>query len=135
MNYRALVHLHWWRRLGWALIALVVLLSLAAPLPLPEIGPPDWRDKAGHLLAYATVAGWYAQLLPPGRALAGSALALVGLGGALELVQGLTPDRLPEWRDFLANTLGVALGAATALTPLARLLLHFDGAERRMGRA
>ncbi len=135
MNYRPLAHLHWWKRLGWVLIVLVILLSLAAPLPLPEIGPPNWRDKAGHLLAYATLAGWYAQLLPPGRVLAGCALALVGMGGALELLQGLTPDRLPEWQDFFANSLGVALGAASAFTPLSRLLLHCDGAGRRMGRA
>lgn len=128
MNYRPLVHLRWWQGVACALIVVVVVLSLSAPFALPEIGPPDWRDKAGHLLAYAAVAGWYAQLLPPGRALAGCALALFAMGGALELLQGLTPDRLPDWRDFIANTLGVALGAASAFTPLARLLLRCDGA-------
>ena len=57
MNYRALDHLHWWKRIGWALIALVIVLSLVAPLPLPAIGPVCWRDKASHLLAYAVSKG------------------------------------------------------------------------------
>ena len=126
MNSRALAHLHWWKRIGWALIALVIVLSLVAPLPLPAIGPVGWRDKASHLLAYAALAFWYAQLLPPGRALLVCALALVALGGVLECLQGLTPDRLPEWRDFIANTLGVVLGAASAFTPLSRVLQTLD---------
>ena len=36
---------------------------------------------------------------------------LVCLGGAIELAQGFTPDRSQELFDFLADLIGVCLGA------------------------
>ncbi len=37
---------------------------------------------------------------------------LVSYGAAMELLQGLVPRRTVEFRDFVANTLGIAVGAA-----------------------
>jgi glycopeptide antibiotics resistance protein len=45
-------------------------------------------------------------------------VAVVLFGAAIELLQGLTPDRLPDALDALANSGGVLLGwLATRLLP------------------
>ncbi|AGW12240.1 VanZ family protein [Megalodesulfovibrio gigas] len=94
-------------RLMWlASMALVTALSL-----LPDVGPPavfDHVDLVAHLIAYA----WLALL--PRLALRQSdrtwAWGMLGLGLALELLQGLTPYRSLSLWDMLANTAGVGLG-------------------------
>lgn len=107
---------------GWLLCA---ALSLSAPLPLPEAF--SLSDKIGHVLAYATLAGWAAQLFARRRALASSLIALVALGIVLETLQGaLTVTRLADPADAVANTLGVLLGGAIARTPAATLLLRIE---------
>lgn len=94
------------RAIWLASLALVVALSL-----LPDVGPPavfNHADLAAHAIAYA----WLALL--PRLALRHNprawALAMLGLGLALELLQGLTPYRSLSGWDMAANTLGVALG-------------------------
>jgi len=97
----------WWHAVGWFGIGLLIYLSLT-PQP-PEI-PVEQGDKIGHSLAYATLMFWWAQLLvgtPERRWLAA---ALVGLGIALEYVQGWTGWRTFDYFDMLADAVGVALG-------------------------
>ena len=54
-------------------------------------------------------------------------LALVGLGIALELAQGLlTSDRHMAVYDAVVDAIGVALGLATGWTSFATILLRFD---------
>lgn len=106
---------------GW--VACVVL-SLLPSLPLPDV--PD-SDKWGHFLAYFTLSAWAVGLFASRRAHLLAALALVGLGVAMEIAQAsLTTMRVGDLRDALANTLGVALGLALTFTPSARFLHHLD---------
>lgn len=106
---------------GW--LACVVL-SLLPSVPLPDV--PD-SDKVGHFLAYFTLSAWAVGLFASRRAHLLAALALVGLGVAMELAQAsLTTVRMGDIRDALANTLGVAAGLALTFTPAARFLHHLD---------
>ena len=67
------------------------------------------------------------QLFSGRRALAFAALGLVVLGIGIEIAQGLlTTTRAADPRDAVANTLGVALGMATVLTPWRHLLLRWE---------
>lgn len=92
------------------MIAAVVVASLLPSSSLPE---PSFTgiDKVEHLLAYALLSGYAVLLFATGRAHGVAALALVGLGIAMEGAQAaLTTTRLADPGDMLANTLGVALG-------------------------
>ena len=91
---------HTWWSIGAVLVAVVVILSLAPPGEGTAILP----DKVVHFCTYFILGFWFVSL-----AMRHWLLALTGvifLGGALELLQGLTPLRQPEWLDFIANTSG-----------------------------
>ena len=105
-----------WQAVGWFGIGLLIYLSLT-PQP-PEI-PVEQGDKIGHSLAYATLMLWWAQLLPNAPQRRWLAAALIGLGIALEYVQGWTGWRTFDYFDMLADAIGVALGwlAAYPRTP------------------
>jgi VanZ family protein len=95
---------------GWIL---TVVLSLVRP---PQLGldVPD-GDKLGHLLAYATLSAWAGMLFAARRAHWLAALALVGLGIAMEFAQGAFTDyRMQDPRDAVANTIGVLVGLSVA---------------------
>ncbi len=53
-----------WLIVGWALVLLVITLSVTpAPIPVPmELG-----DKLEHVLAYAVLMFWFANLSPASR--------------------------------------------------------------------
>jgi len=106
-----------WARLwlfgGW----LGIVITLVVSLMPPTLGNDDTHlDKAAHLLGYALLMFWWAQLIIERRWKL--ALAVVAFGIAIELLQGLTPDRLPDPLDALANAGGVLLGwLAARLSP------------------
>jgi VanZ family protein len=91
-----------WRLLFLAGTVVILVLALA-PLPAQEL--TGW-DKTHHVLAFFTLAmlGWLGWPAALGRVIVG--LALYGL--AIEGLQALTPDRVPDWRDVVANTCGLA---------------------------
>ena len=93
-----------WKAVGWFGVAAALALSLGHPM-LDEGGQ---RDKVIHLAGYAVLMFWWAQLVTRERWKL--AIAVVLFGGAIELLQGLTPDRDPDIFDALANTGGVLLG-------------------------
>ena len=110
----------------WALaVAVVIAVCLMPPPPLPPL--PDNSDKVEHLLAYFVLAACVVQLFASRRALLLAAVGLVVLGIGIEIAQGLlTTTRAADPRDAVANTLGVVLGMATALTPWRDLLLRWE---------
>jgi VanZ family protein len=123
--WRALRWLSLWLALGRLGIALAIVLSL---VPLPDAGIEiEQGDKYGHALVWFLLTAWYGQLCAPRRALALRALAFVALGGAIELAQGLTSFRSCDWRDFLADVLGVAAGYALSRTRAANVLAWLEG--------
>jgi len=102
----------WWL-LGWALVVLTVNDSL-------EMHPPAAfelvSDKLVHFVGYFALAMWFAGVTRARRyPLVG--VLLIGLGGLLEILQGMMNNgRQAEWLDLLADSLGViaALGLAYA---------------------
>ncbi|MET0327880.1 MAG: VanZ family protein [Luteimonas sp.] len=113
-----------WGGLWVAAIAVVVVLSLAPSVPMPDV--PD-SDKLGHFLAYFALAAAAVQLYARWPALLGAGAGLVLLGIGLEYAQGaLTQTRMQDPADAFANTLGVIVGLSTRLTPFRDVLLQFD---------
>jgi VanZ family protein len=94
-----------WRTAGWLGVAATLLLSLLPPV-LDESG--EHIDKLVHMACYAMLMVWWAQLVTRQRWKL--AVALIVYGIAVEGLQSLTPDRMPDTLDALANTAGVLLG-------------------------
>jgi len=118
-------HPRLWLGIGIFGIGLLVTLSL---LPMMVAVPFSNGDKAGHLLAYAVLMGWFGQIVKQPGLLAACALGLVGLGAGLEFLQQYT-GRYFEYRDMLVNTFGVVLGLLLGRFLGCRLLYAL---ERRM---
>ena len=103
-----------WRLAFVLSLAGVLVLSLAPATPASLT--TGW-DKTNHLLGFA-VLGLLGLWSYPGRAVP-VLLGLLAYGGLIEVLQSLTPYRLAEWADLLADALGLLLGAV-----LARLFLR-----------
>jgi len=100
----------------WPAIAVIVWGELT-PRPPQEISELLGWDKAQHFTAYfglalMAVLGW------SGRRVFALLLAVVALGGTLEILQAFV-GRDAEWGDMLANTLGAVTGTILALALLA----------------
>lgn len=99
-------------------LAAVLVVSLLPPSSLPPVHT-GW-DKADHALAWLAL-GLLGMLAWPKR----KAVVLAGLvayGGAVELLQGMTGWRQPEWADLLADVLGLAVAVlvSAGMAALAR---------------
>lgn len=117
----------WAALICWA--TLILWLSSLTPQQLPDAAFVFW-DKANHFLAF-TVGGWLAA-----SALHAShhqarvvsnvivAVILIAAFGVLdEALQTLTPGRTGgDFRDWVADLLGAALGAFLSLPTRRRLL-------------
>jgi VanZ family protein len=97
-------------------VAYVAVLFWFGLTPLDRLPGPEFtlKDKLWHLLAFGGVSGLSARVLGHwGRAARpaarDAALLGAGLGGLLELLQGLTAYRSPDWADFLADSIGAGL--------------------------
>ena len=93
-----------WKTVGWLGVAAALVLSLIPPF-MNEAGH---TDKIVHMTGYAVLMFWWAQIVVRRRWRL--AVAVVLFGAAIELLQGLTPDRDPDVLDALANSGGVLLG-------------------------
>ncbi len=119
IRFRAL----WWT-LGACLAALVFVLGVLPGAALPTQG---FNDKVNHFLAYLALTVWFGGLVQRKR-WPWLALGLMLLGVMVEVVQTLTPfGRAGDWRDVLANAVGVALGFLIAAAGLSRWPLWLDG--------
>jgi len=98
-----------WRLAFVLSLASVLLLSLAPATPASLT--TGW-DKTNHLLGFA-VLGLLGLWSYPGRTVT-VLLGLLAYGGLIEVLQSLTPYRLAEWADLLADALGLLLGAVLA---------------------
>ena len=113
-----------WLSLWVSMIVAAIVLSL---MPRPPIPPTLTIGKLDHLIAYAALAATAVQLYATRRVQWCAGLALVGLGIALELAQGLlTSYRHMAVYDAVVDAIGVALGLATGWTSFATILLRFD---------
>lgn len=114
-----------WAALWCLAITVVVVVSL---MPAPELPHAPGGDKLHHFLGYCALSAAAVQLFARWPALLGAGLGLVLLGIGLEHAQGaLSPTRMADRWDALANTMGVIAGLGTRLTPWRDLLLRIDG--------
>ena len=93
--------------LGFGFVGLVFYLSLAPDLP--DTGVPNGM-KIGHVLAYAWLMLWFAQIYRLNAVRYAGALTFCTMGIGLEYVQGLTDYRGFEYSDMLTNSAGVGIG-------------------------
>lgn len=98
-----------WRIAFFLCLTGVLVLSLAPATPTSLT--TGW-DKTNHLFGFAVLALLGLRSYP-GRT-ATVLLALLAYGGLIEVLQSLTPYRLAEWADLLADGLGLLTGAALA---------------------
>lgn len=120
----------WWLVAGWLLVFSVIMLSV-----LP--GAIDLRgnmsDKTGHMIAYLVLTIWFAGVYNKSR-YPWIVIGLIGLGGALELMQGRFFHRSAELVDLFANCVGIAIGILLSLVLLGGWCLRVErlaGAGRK----
>ncbi len=110
-----------YRRMWFGVGVLMALVVLVVCL-VPGQNLPDVRlsDKSEHVLAFLLLSFWFGSIVVR-RDLLWLVVALVAFGGLIELAQGaMHLGREADLRDLLADTVGVLLGQALALTPLGR---------------
>jgi VanZ family protein len=93
-------------------LVLATVLLLTPSYKVPKAF--DFYDKAQHMLMFTTLtmAGFWAY---PQRVKA-VVLGLIFYGGLMEVLQSaLTTTRHGEWFDWLANSLGIAVGLGVYL--------------------
>lgn len=115
-------HRNCWRVIGGLLMLAIVALSLLPPALLPGMPPQTGSDKALHASAYFVLAAWYVPLWQQRYRGWAYGLAFIALGITLECLQGFTATRMGEWRDAVANSVGVVLGSSLVWTRWARVL-------------
>ncbi len=114
-----------WLTIGYALVATVVFLSLtSAPVEL-EMEIP-YQDKFFHAIAYFTLMAWFSQIYHDRFQRNMIAMVFVFMGVMIEYLQGFDPNRYFEVADMVANSIGVALGFAVALSGAKNILLRLE---------
>ncbi|MDH3342172.1 MAG: VanZ family protein [Gammaproteobacteria bacterium] len=111
-----------WLAIGYALVSLVIYLSVTSHPPDPGIDVPFF-DKIAHTLAYFAMMIWFAQLYHLKKQRVIYALSFVALGVALEFVQSFDPARRAEFADMVANTSGVLIALLITRISAFRLVL------------
>ena len=106
---------------------LVVVGASLMPARAVEVLFGTLNDKIEHAAAYAGLMAWFGGMFRRGSQL-WVCLALVVLGGGLELLQGLTPTRTPDVLDLAADTVGVLIGLALSVTVLSRWCQRIENA-------
>lgn len=94
---------------------LTLLFVAWASLMPTDLLPPvlfSWWDKAEHALAYAALS--VSGCLAYGNKRAQVLIALLILGGAIELLQHASGWRTGDLIDWLADNVGIAIGAVAA---------------------
>ena len=120
-----------WLAIGYALVVLVVFLSLtSSPVDL-ELDFP-YQDKFFHALAYFTLMAWFSQIYHDRFQRNMIAVVFVLMGVTLEYLQGFDPNRYFEFADMIANSIGVALGFVIALTGAKNILLRVEKVIRNL---
>jgi len=113
-----------WFFVGVVLTITVIYLSLTSHPP--SLAFFEYGDKIGHLLAYATLTGWFGQLYTRLMSQVWIFLLFCLMGISLEFLQGMGGVRMFEYADMLANCVGAALGWWITRNWLAGILWRFE---------
>ncbi|MBI5074989.1 MAG: VanZ family protein [Nitrospirae bacterium] len=107
-----------------ALVAAVIYLSLTDTfLDYLQI---ENDLKPGHIIAYAILMFYFAQLIINSRIGWFIAGFFVLMGIVLEYLQGMSGYRTFSYYDMFANCMGVSIGFIVSKTPLVNTLEHID---------
>jgi len=109
--------------IAWLVVAGLMLAPLRSPVDVSH------ADLIAHFAVFACLAFATVGFSRRGAELSLLAAATIAGGVGLELAQGLVPHRTVDVLDMVANTLGVMVGYAGALTLL--LLVIRPAAEAR----
>ncbi|MBP3252343.1 MAG: VanZ family protein [Prevotella sp.] len=104
-------------------LALIFFLSLLIDVPESKLNDVTYIDKWTHFIMYGGTCSvmWWEYLRCHDRVewwklWLYAIIGMVVLGGVIELLQAYcTAHRSGEWLDFVADSLGVALGAGVGL--------------------
>lgn len=102
------------RRIAAATLVAAATFAFWAALQ-PSLAPPGHiLDKFVHTGVFAVLGGLALAAAPDRRTLLLSLAGLAALGGLIEFVQYVMPDREASVVDFLGDVVGIALGAWAA---------------------
>jgi VanZ family protein len=107
---RALLSQPYAKALFWVMCGTVLAGALAPQADTPQLFA--LADKVAHTLAFTALALVGLRAYPRHTWIV--CILLIALGGLIEVVQGYTSTRSQEWGDFVADTLGVSVGAMLA---------------------
>jgi VanZ family protein len=101
-----------WLGLGWTFIVCAVVMSLVPGQKLP---PTGLSDKTQHAIAYMLLTLWFTGVYPRSSYVR-VGIGMLALGVSIEIAQGVMPfGRQTDFRDVIANSLGIATGLTFAL--------------------
>ena len=106
------------------LISSIIYLSLTASFPPYLLIEKDL--KLNHILAYAVLMSFFAQILLSRRMVWFFAMLFVVMGIVLEYLQGMTGYRTFSYYDMCADALGVSVGLLISKTPLKNSVEYVD---------
>ena len=112
-----------WVVIGLLMIAFVVVETLT---PSPIGMDMGISDKVYHLLGYFGMMGWFVQIVRSRnqRLLLGA--GFIGMGIALEYLQGWGGIRHYEMQDMFANASGVVLAWLLSFSRFANVLIKIE---------
>jgi len=123
---RPLRHFKRWLMIGWAILGMIIVVSLIPDPGGALLGDFKPNDKVAHFIAYGILMGWFSQLYHAMHTRLLLAVLFICLGVTLEFLQGFTYYRMYEHYDMLANSIGVILGYVFSFGVLGELLLKFE---------
>jgi len=93
-----------YRWLFWITIVAVYILAMLPQESAPSLG---WGDKGNHILAFVVMS--ILLILSYRISLTKVALLMVAYGVWIEISQYFTPTRSADYRDVVADSIGVAI--------------------------
>ncbi|MGH8187290.1 MAG: VanZ family protein [Steroidobacteraceae bacterium] len=125
----ALRHPRVWLAMGWLLVFLATIASIVPLRNVPK--PPGVTDKMEHAVAYGLLAIWFAGIYPRSRyVMIGIGLFLMGI--AIEWAQSaMQLGRESDFRDVVANSIGIVAGLTLALIWLGGWAQRVEGWTRK----
>ncbi len=114
-----------WLAIGYALVGLVVFLSLTSNPVDMEVGLP-YEDKFFHAIAYFTLMFWFGQIYHDKFQRNMIAIVFIVMGFTIEYLQSFDVNRFAEFADMVANVSGVASAFYLLLTRAKNILLKVE---------
>ena len=114
-----------WLAIGYALVILIVYLSLTSNPVDTGLNFP-YEDKVHHAFAYFALMTWFSQIYHDKFQRNMIAMVFIVMGFLMEYMQSFDPKRFAEVGDMVANTSGVGLGFLIALSDAKNTLLKVE---------